>query len=72
MDEYQSLSYTKWKCKYHVVFIPKCRRRTLYEQLREHLGHASTAAVFKNFAYTAVVYGCLTPDQPKRGLAVVV
>ena len=38
MDEYQSLSHTKWDCKYHVVFIPKCRRRTLYVQLRQHLG----------------------------------
>ena len=34
MDEFQSLSHTKWDCKYHVVFIPKCRRRTLYSQLR--------------------------------------
>ena len=38
MDETGSLRHTKWECKYHVVFIPKCRRRTLYEQLREHLG----------------------------------
>jgi putative transposase len=37
MDRYESLSHTKWECKYHVVFIPKCRRRTLYEQLRQHL-----------------------------------
>jgi len=27
MDEYQSLNHTKWDCKYHVVFIPKCRRK---------------------------------------------
>ena len=40
MDEYQSLNHTKWECKYHVVFIPKCRRRTLYGQLRQHLGEA--------------------------------
>lgn len=33
MDEKKSLSHTKWECKYHVVFIPKCRRRTLYGQL---------------------------------------
>jgi len=26
------------ECKYHVVFIPKCRRRTLYKQLRPYLG----------------------------------
>ena len=38
MDEYQSLSHTTWDCKYHVVFIPKCRRRTLYLELRRHLG----------------------------------
>jgi putative transposase len=38
MDEYESLNHTKWECKYHVVFIPKCRRRTLYEELRKYLG----------------------------------
>ena len=38
MDEYESLSHTKWDCKYHVVFIPKCRRRTIYGELRQHLG----------------------------------
>lgn len=38
MDEYESLSHSKWDCKYHVVFIPKCRRRTLYVQLRKYLG----------------------------------
>ena len=38
MDEHQSLSHSKWDCKYHVVFIPKCRRKTLYVELRQHLG----------------------------------
>ena len=38
MDEYDSLSHTKWDCKYHVVFIPKCRRRVIYKSLRQHLG----------------------------------
>ena len=38
MDEYESLSHTKWECKYHVVFIPKCRCKTLYTRLRKHLG----------------------------------
>ena len=38
MDEFESLSHSKWECKYHVVFIPKCRRKTLYEQLRPYLG----------------------------------
>jgi putative transposase len=38
MDETGSLSHTKWECKYHVVFIPKWRRKTLYEQFRQPLG----------------------------------
>jgi len=38
MDESESLSHSRWECKYHVVFIPKCRRKTLCEQLRRHLG----------------------------------
>jgi len=38
MDEFQNLSHTKWECKYHVVFIPKFRRKTLYGELRRHLG----------------------------------
>jgi putative transposase len=38
MDEYASLNHTVWECKYHVVFIPKCRRKTLYGELRNYLG----------------------------------
>ena len=38
MDEFESLSHSWWECKYHVVFIPKCRRKTLYARLRQHLG----------------------------------
>ncbi|MBZ5569110.1 MAG: transposase, partial [Acidobacteriia bacterium] len=38
MDEMESLSHTKWECKYHVVFIPKCRRKALYGELRRYLG----------------------------------
>ena len=45
MDELESLSHTKWTCKYHVVFIPKGRRKMLYGQIRNHLGE-----VFRNLA----------------------
>ena len=38
MDTLESLSHSVWDCKYHVVFIPKCRRKTLYGKLRQHLG----------------------------------
>ena len=38
MKEYQSLSHTRWDCKYHVVFIPKRRKKSLYGALRRNLG----------------------------------
>ncbi len=38
MDTFESLNHSVWDCKYHVVFIPKCRRKTLYAELRRYLG----------------------------------
>ena len=38
MNDEESLNHTKWDCKYHVVFIPKCRKKTLYVELRRYLG----------------------------------
>ena len=38
MDSAKSLSHTKWECKFHVVWIPKHRRKVLYGQLRRYLG----------------------------------
>ena len=34
----ESLSHTKWECKYHVVWIPKYRKKSLYGELRRYLG----------------------------------
>ena len=34
---YQSLSHTKWQCQYHIVFIPKYRRKAIYGRIREFL-----------------------------------
>lgn len=45
MQTYESLKHTTWECKYHVVFIPKYRRKTLYAQLRRELG-----VVFRDLA----------------------
>src|SRR6266404_3858493 len=61
MDEYESLSHSKWECKYHVVFIPKCRRKTLYGELRRHLGE-----VFRKLAQqkeSRIEEGHLMPDH---------
>ena len=34
----QSLKHSKWECKYHVVWIPKCRKQKLFKELRQELG----------------------------------
>ena len=51
MDEYESLSHTRWDCKYYVAFIPKCRRKACFrreenclEVLRQSAGLARAAA----------------------------
>ena len=38
MRNVQSLSHTTWDCKYHLVWIPKCRKKVLYGELRKYLG----------------------------------
>jgi putative transposase len=61
MDKFESLNHTMWDCKYHFVFIPKCRRKVLYGQLRVHLGD-----VFRKLAgqkESRVEEGHLMPDH---------
>lgn len=38
MREVESLSHIRWACKYHIAFIPKYRRKTLFGQVRKELG----------------------------------
>jgi len=45
LNEYATLCHSKWECKYHVVFIPKYRKKVLFGHLRRHLGE-----VFKRLA----------------------
>lgn len=35
--QYQSLSHSKWECKYHIVFVPKFRKKVLYGEIKEFL-----------------------------------
>src|SRR6202050_1365791 len=61
MNEYESLSHTSWDCKYHVVFIPKCRRTPLYQELRRN-----RAELFRKLALqkeSKVEEGHLMPDH---------
>jgi putative transposase len=61
MDEFQSLNHTKWDCKYHVVFIPKGRKKALFGHIRQHLGE-----VFRRLAEqkdSRIEEGHLMPDH---------
>ena len=68
MDTFESLNHSVWDCKYHVVFIPKCRRRTLYEELRRYLGE-----VFRKLAAqkeSRIEEGHLLPDHVHMLIAI--
>ena len=68
MDEYESLSHTRWDCKYHIVFIPKCRRKALYGDLRCYLGE-----VFRKLAAqkeNRIEEGHLMPDHVHMMIAI--
>jgi REP-associated tyrosine transposase len=68
MDTLASLNHSVWDCKYHVVFIPKCRRRTLYGELRRHLGE-----VFRQLALqkqSRIEEGQLLPDHVHMLIAI--
>ena len=61
MSEYQSLSHSKWDCKYHVVFIPKRRRKAIYGNIRQRLG-----PIFHDLAgqkQCRIIEGHLMPDH---------
>lgn len=68
MDEYESLSHSRWECKYHVVFIPKCRRKRLYATLRKYLGE-----VFRQLAQqkeSQILEGHLMSDHVHMLIAI--
>lgn len=50
ISEYQRLNHSLWECKYHVVFIPKYRKKSLFGVLRKEIG-----PVFRQLARQ---YGC--------------
>jgi len=61
MNEPKTLNHSKYECKYHVVFIPKGRRKLLYKELRQYLGE-----VFKELARRrecVIEEGHLMPDH---------
>jgi putative transposase len=68
MDTLQSLNHSVWDCKYHVVFIPKYRRKALYGELRRYLGD-----VFRKLAaqkQSEIEEGHLLPDHVHMLIAI--
>jgi putative transposase len=74
----KSLAHSRWDCKYHVVFIPKYRRKAIYGELRKMLGE-----IFHELARQKecrIVEGHLRPDHvhmcieipPKHAVASVI
>ena len=56
----KSLSHTKWKCQYHIVFIPKYRKKQLYGRLKEDVREIiSTLCKYKD---VEIVEGAVCPD----------
>ena len=61
MRQAKSLGHSRWECKYHVVFIPKYRKKAIFGQIRRELG-----AVFRRLAEqkeSAIEEGHLMPDH---------
>ena len=68
MSNYRSLNHTKWECKYHVVFIPKYRKKRIYGGIRRSLGR-----VFRKLAEqreSQVEEGHLMPDHVHMMLSI--
>ena len=61
MTQYKKLQHSQWECKYHIVFIPKYRRKVLFGTMRQHLGE-----VFRRLARqkeSEIEEGHLMPDH---------
>jgi putative transposase len=61
MYDEQSLSHAKWDCKYHVIWIPKYRKKSIFGDLRKYLGE-----IFRELAKQkecTVIEGHLMPDH---------
>ena len=59
--QHNTLAHTRWMCKYHIVFIPKYRRKVIYNQIRKDIsGYISTLCKYKG---VQIVEGHMMPDH---------
>ena len=67
-DVYQSLAHSKWDCKYHVVFVPKRRRKAIFGNIRRQLGPIFHALAKQKECQ--IVEGHLMPDHVHMCIAI--
>lgn len=60
-NQTNSLSHTKWMCKYHIVFTPKYRRKIIYNQYRESL--REIIKLLCKYKGVEILEGHLMPDH---------
>ena len=67
MKDWQSMAHVKWECKYHIVFIPKYRKKKLHGHLRKRIGEIfhelcryKGIELFEGHAMPAHVHICLS------------
>ena len=60
-NQNNSLSHTKWMCKYHIVFTPKYRRKAIYAQYRDSIGQIIRQLC--NYKGVEIIEGHLMPDH---------
>ena len=69
-EAYQSLTHSRWNCKYHVVFVPKRRRKALFGHIRQALGPVVYPNSADNVAMQAIAgappheISCTRPSPP--------
>ena len=60
-NQHNSLAHTKWMCKYHIVFIPKYRRKVIYNQIRKDISdYIRTLCGYKG---VQIIEGHMMPDH---------
>jgi len=66
--QYQNLSHSQWDCKYHIVFIPRRRRKVLLGKVRCQLGEIFRALARQK--ETQILEGHLMPDHVHMCIAI--
>ena len=66
--KYNSLAHTAWMCKYHIVFIPKYRRKVIYNQYRKDLIDIIKALC--KYKGVEIIEGHMMPDHVHLLLAI--